>query len=67
MSFYSVREIDHARDRNNAVILVGNQVFYEQDVTSQKVEKIVHNYGGAVLFLKNGLRFAAHECWIDRR
>lgn len=65
MSYFEVKEIGHARDRDNRVILVGDYVCYEEDVTSQRVDKIVRNYGGNVLFLHNGLRTIAHECWLQ--
>ena len=29
------------------------------------IDSIVLNYGGAVLFLRNGTRVPAHECWLE--
>lgn len=60
------RLLDHARTRDDDIIKVGDLVFYEQDKTSAKVDKIVHNYGGPVLFFNNGVREAAERCWIKK-
>ena len=56
--------LDHARTRDDDIVKVGDLVFYEEELTSAKVEKIVHNYGGAVLFFDNGVRAVAYNCWI---
>jgi hypothetical protein len=56
--------LDHARDRDDVIVRVGDYIHYWRMETSVRIEKIVHNYGGAVLFFNNGDRAAAMDCWV---
>lgn len=67
MSQIKYRELDHARVRDDKIVKVNDWVKYldyDEVEKSLKIEKIVHNRGGAVLFFVGGIRAVAENCWL---
>ena len=68
MNIINHKELDHARIRDDKIVYKGNWVQYldYDDVEKTlKIEKIVHNRGGAVLFFEGGIRAVAENCWVQ--